>query len=109
MEEEDKGMNHIQLVGRITKDVELKENQKGNKYCCLTLAVRRNRVAKPEEQNTDFIDCMCFGKTAELVAKHKKKGEMLGVVGTLNIDNVKKEDGSQRTYATVVVNTIDLI
>ena len=52
---------------------------------------------------------MCFGKTAELVAKHKKKGEMLGVVGTLNIDTVKKEDGSQRTYATVVVNTIDLI
>ena len=75
LEEEDKGMNHIQLVGRITKDVELKENQKGNKYCYLTLPVRRNRVAKPEQQNTDFIDSMRSGQTAQLVAKHKQSGE----------------------------------
>lgn len=102
-------MNTIQLIGRLTKDIELRENQSGNKYCFLTLAVRRNRVAKPEEQNTDFIDCVCFGKTAELVAKVKKKGEMLGVVGTLNIDNVRKENGDYRTFTTIVVNTIDLI
>ena len=102
-------MNHIQLVGRVVKDIELRENQSGNKYCYLTLAVIRNRVAKPEEQNTDFIDCVCFGKTAELVAKHKKKGDLLGVVGTLNIDNVRKENGDYRTFTTVVVNTIDLI
>lgn len=102
-------MNTIQLIGRLTKDIELRENQSGNKYCFLTLVVRRNRVAKPEEQNTDFIDCVCFGKTAELVAKVKKKGEMLGVVGTLNIDNVRKENGDYRTFTTIVVNTIDLI
>ena len=102
-------MNTIQLIGRLTKDIELRENQSGNKYCFLTLAVRRNRVSKPEEQNTDFIDCVCFGKTAELVARNKKKGEMLGVVGTLNIDNVRKENGDYRTFTTIVVNTIDLI
>lgn len=102
-------MNHIQLVGRVVKDIELKQNQSGNKYCYLTLAVRRNRVTRPEEQNTDFIDCMCFGKTAELVAKVKKKGDLLGVVGTLNIDNVRKENGDYRTFTTVVVSTVDLI
>lgn len=104
-------MNSIQLVGRITNDLELKSKEGPNgqvKWLNFTLAVKRTRATQNLEQDTDFIDCMCFGKLAEIVSGYKKKGNMLGVMGELHIDKYKDEKGT-RFYTKVMVNEIDLI
>ena len=104
-------MNSIQLIGRIASDLELKAKQtkdKEVKWANFTLAVKRTRATQNLEQDTDFIECMCFGKLAEIVTGYKKKGNMLGVMGELHIDKYKDENGT-RYFTKVMVSEIDLI
>lgn len=101
-------MNNVQLIGRIANDLVLKESAKGAKYCSFLLAVKRARATQNLEQNTDFINCVCFGKTAEVLCGYKEKGKMLGVVGELNINEVKSENG-KKYFTEIVVSEIDLI
>lgn len=95
-------MNIITLTGRLTKDPELKTGSKT--YCRFTLAV--NRVMKKDE--VDFINCVAFGKTAELLEKYIKKGNKLGVVGRLQIGTYEK-NGEKRTTADVMVDQIEFL
>lgn len=105
-------MNSIQLIGRIASELELKskvgKEGKEVKWCAFTLAVKRTRATQNLEQDTDFIDCICFGRLAEIVCGYKKKGNMLGVIGELNIDRFKDEKGV-RFFTKVVVAELDLI
>ena len=63
-------MNSIQLIGRVTKDIELKQTKGGKAYCNFSIAVTR----KYKREETDFINCLAWDKTAELI-KNVKKGE----------------------------------
>lgn len=101
-------MNNVQLIGRISTDLVLKEGQKGAKYCPFTIAVKRARATQNLEQDTDFIPCIAFGKTAEVLCGYKKKGNMVGVVGELNINEIKNENG-KKYYTEVTVREIDFI
>ena len=105
-------MNSIQLIGRIASDLELKVKQgkegKEVKWVSFTLAVKRSRATQNLEQDTDFIECMCFGKLAEIVTGYKKKGNMLGVMGELHIDKYKDDNGT-RYFTKVMASEIDLI
>ncbi len=92
-------MNNVNLVGRVTRDIELKYGQSGSAYTKFSLAV--NRMKKGE---CDFINCTAFGKTAELIAKYVNKGGQLAVSGSINVN--KHED---KSYTTVNVFSITLI
>ena len=93
-------MNAVQLMGRLTKDPELKYGASGNAYCKFTLAV--NRAFKKDE--VDFINCTCFGKTAEAMGEYSRKGDQIGVCGSLQVD-VYEKDGEKRYSTSVTVQS----
>lgn len=95
-------MNHVTLIGRLTKDSETRYTQ-GEKPMCIarfTLAVDR-RFKKQGEQSADFISCVAFGKTGEFIEKYCKKGTKLGVVGHIQTGSYTNKDG-QKVFTTDV-------
>ena len=90
-------MNSIQLIGRITKDIELKQTQGGKAYCNFSLAVARDF----NKEETDFINCVAWEKKAETIEKYVKKGHKFGVIGRIQID---KKDNAY--YTKVIVEKI---
>lgn len=94
-------MNSVQLVGRLTRDPEVKYTDGGTSIARFSVAVDR-RFSKEGEQNADFINCISFGKTAEFIEKYFFKGMKIGVVGRIQTGSYKNKDG-QTVYTTDVV------
>ena len=94
-------LNQIVIVGRLVKDPELKETEKGKKVTNITLAVPRNYKNVNGEYDTDFIDCILWTGVAENTAEYCKKGDLLGVKGRIQSRSYEKED--QKKYVTEVV------
>lgn len=97
-------MNSVQLLGRLTKDPELKYGSSGTAYCKFTLAV--NRAFKKDE--TDFISCTAFGKVAETIAEYVRKGDQFAVTGRIQVD-VYEKDGEKRYSTGVMVDGFTFI
>lgn len=95
-------MNKVILMGRITKDVELKTTPSGVSVCSFTIAVNR-RFAKDGQRDADFINCVAWRNTAEFISKYFEKGRMIGIVGSLATG--KYEKNGQTHYTTDV--TVD--
>ena len=94
-------MNTVNLVGRLTKDPELRYTTSGIATVRFTIAV--NRQFKTEGQSdTDFINCVVWRKTAENLAKFQKKGNLIGVDGRIQTGNYEGQDG-KRVYTTDVL------
>lgn len=93
-------MNSAILTGRITKDLELRQTQGGTAVLNFGLAVDR-RFKKDGEQTADFINIVCWGKTAELVAQYMSKGSKIGVIGRIQTGSYEKE--GQKVYTTDVI------
>lgn len=82
-------MNTVQLIGRITKDLELRKTEKGEAFLGFTIAV--NEYSKDKEY-TNYIDCITFGKTAENMSKYLLKGSLISVEGSVSSRTIEKED-----------------
>ena len=94
-------MNTVNLVGRLTKDPELRYTPSGIATVRFTIAV--NRQFKTEGQSdTDFINCVAWRKTAENLANFQKKGNLIGVDGRIQTGNYEGQDG-KRVYTTDVL------
>lgn len=100
-------MNNITLIGRITKDLELKPVGSTSK-CDFTIAVNR-RFAKEGQQKADFINCVCWGKTAENLVNYQGKGSLIAVNGELNIDQYQNAEGENRSFTKVNVNNVEFL
>lgn len=99
-------MNNVSLVGRFTKDPELRYSASGTAICNFTLAVR-NPFDK--ENEADFIQCVAWQNGAELIADKHVKGNLIGIEGRITTRNYENNEG-QRVYVTEVnVNQIHLI
>lgn len=96
-------INNVVLVGRLTKEIELKYTSSGKAYCKISLAV--NRMKKDE---VDFINCIAWEKTAEVIAQYCTKGERLGVVGRIQTGSYDRE--GVKVYTTdVIINNVQLL
>jgi len=96
-------MNKVVLLGRLTKDPEVRYTQTNNTMVAtFTLAVNRRFVKPGEDRQADFINCIAWSKTAEFVSKYFKKGQQIAVVGRLQTRNYDDEQG-QKHYITEVV------
>lgn len=95
-------MNKIFLMGRLTKDAELRYTQSGTAVASFSLAVDR-RYKKGEEQQADFINCVAWQKTAEFISQYFRKGSKIVVEGRLQTRSYEVEDGSRRWATEVVV------
>lgn len=102
-------MNTVQLVGRLTRDVDLKFTQSGEAVANFTLAVNRNFTNQQGEREADFINCVIWRKSAENLANFTRKGSLIGLDGRLQTRSYDNQQG-QRVYVTeVVVNHFDLL
>ena len=96
-------LNHIVLMGRLTRDPELRRTGSGIAVASFTVAVDRDFADKQSgEKETDFIDCVAWRQTGEFVSKYFTKGRMIVVEGRLQVRKWKNKDGENR-YSTEVV------
>lgn len=95
-------LNRIVLIGRLTKDPELRYTQSGKAVCTFTLAVDRPYLANNGNREADFINIVVWNKTAENCAQYLAKGKLAAVDGRLQIRSYDGQDG-QRRYVTEVI------
>ena len=98
--------NIIMLTGRITADPELKTTQSGTSDCTFNIAVDRNYKGSDGNKITDFITCTAWKKTAEFVTQYFKKGSKIRVVGSLEIQQWKDQNGNNRTTPNVSIDQV---
>lgn len=96
-------LNHISIMGRLTKDPELRRTSSGTAVASFTLAVDRDFS---KEKETDFIECVAWKNTAEFVSNHFSKGKMAIVAGRLQIRKWEDKNGNKRTTAEVVADNV---
>lgn len=99
-------LNKIILMGRLTRDPELRRTGSGTAVASLTLAVDRDMKSKDGEKVTDFIDIIAWRNTAEFVSKYFSKGRMAVVEGRLQIRDWKDKEGNNRRSAEVVADNV---
>ena len=98
-------LNHITIMGRLTRDPELRRTGTGVAVASFTVAVDRDFADKQSgEKETDFIDCVAWRQTGEFVSKYFSKGRMIVVDGRLQIRSWNDKDGNKRRSAEVVAD-----
>ncbi len=96
-------MNKVILMGRLTRDPEVRYSQSANPMAIARYSLAVNRKFKREnEPEADFINCVAFGKTGEFAEKYLKKGQLISVVGNLRTGSYDDKDG-KKVYTTDVV------
>lgn len=95
-------LNKVILIGRFTKDIELRSTPQGVSTCSFSLAVERNYQNAEGERSADFINCTAWRGTAEFISKFFQKGSLICVEGSIQTRSWKDNDGNNR-YATEVV------
>lgn len=99
-------LNHIVLMGRLTKEPELRRTNNGTAVTSFTLACDRDYAPQGGEKETDFVDIVAWRSTAEFVEKYFSKGRMAVVSGRLQIRNWEDKDGNKRRTAEIVADHI---
>lgn len=100
-------LNHIEIMGRLTRDPELRHTQSGTAVASFTLAVDRDFKNKDTgERETDFIDCVAWRSTGEFVSKYLAKGRMAVVDGRLQLRDWTDKEGKKRRSAEVLVSNV---
>ena len=95
-------MNKVTLVGRLTKDPEIKLTSNQTQYCTFTIAVDRRFKDSNGQRQADFINCVAWKQTAVFIQKYFKKGNRIGIAGSIQTRSYEKDDG-QKTFITEVL------
>lgn len=101
-------INRVVLVGRLTKDVELRRTPSGAAVASFTLAVDNPTFGANHEKSSSFISCTAWNGTAEILGKYCKKGSQLGVDGRLQTRSYDRKDGTKVYVTEVIVENITL-
>lgn len=102
-------MNKVCLTGRLTAKPELRYTTTNVAYSRFTLAVNRSFTNDNGERKTDFISCLAWKKTAEMVATHLDKGSQIGLEGRIQTGSYDAEDGTKRYTTDIVVENITFL
>ena len=95
-------MNSVNLIGRLTKDIEIKKTNSGKSVCSFTLAVQKDK------ENADFIPCTAWEGTAENIGKYFHKGDRIGIGGVLSTRTFE-DNGQKRFVMEVLVRSFDFL
>ena len=101
-------MNKVFLIGRITKDLELRATKTGKSICDFSLAINRP-VVKEEQRIADFIKCRVWNKTAENLVKYQTKGSLISVAGRIQIETYQDKEGNNRYNTYVLVEELEYL
>ena len=103
-------MNPIELIGRLTKDAEIRQTQSGKTVAAFTLAVNRPFARKDSGQQTaDFIRCQAWERTADVLRQYTHKGSQIGVTGRLQNRSYENQQGQNVEITEVIVESMDLL
>lgn len=98
-------MNKVILMGRLTRDPEMRQTPNGVAVCSFSIAVNR-RFAKEGQQSADFINCTAWRQQAEFICKYFQKGSMIAVVGQIQSRSWDGQDGKKQYATDVVVDEV---
>lgn len=98
-------MNSVQMIGRLTKDPEVRYTDKKLAIARFSIAINR----KFNKDETDFFDVTAFGKTGELVEKYVKKGSKIGIVGRLQMDSYENKNGDKVKAVKIIADEIEFL
>jgi single-strand DNA-binding protein len=101
-------INRAVLVGRLTKNPELRKSASGNSFASFTVAVD-NRTKPGEAKTASFINCVAFGNTADNLAKYTRKGSLVGVEGRLQQSNYETKDGRKGSSLDILCDTVQFL
>lgn len=102
-------LNRVVLVGRLTKDVELRHTTTGLAVAQFTIAVNRQFTSQNGQREADFINCVVWRKQAENMAQYVKKGALIGVDGRIQARSYDAQDGSKRYVTEVLAESIQFL
>ena len=102
-------MNKVVLVGRLTRDPEVRSTSSGSNTARFTVAVNRNFKNKDGQYDADFVSCVAFRNTAVFVSRFFKKGSMIGLEGRIQTGSYDAHDGSKRYTTDVVVDNVEFV
>ena len=102
-------MNKIILVGRLTKDPEIRSTSAGVATANFTVAVNRRYKNKEGGYDADFLPCVAFRTTADFVGKFFKKGSLIGVEGSVQTRSYDAQDGTKRYVTEVIVDNVEFV
>lgn len=100
-------MNKIILLGRLTRDPEIRTTSSGTTTANFTVAVNRNFKNKDGNYDADFLPCVAFRQTADFISKYFKKGRMISLEGRVQTRNYEAEDGTKRYVTEIVVEGVE--
>lgn len=102
-------MNKVNLIGRLTTDPELRYNSSDIAYTRFVLAVNRPFTNSDGEREADFISCVAWRKTAELICEHFKKGSEIGLSGRIQTGNYERADGTKAYTTDIIIEEITFV
>lgn len=102
-------MNKTILIGRLTKDVELRRTGSGKAVASFTLAVNKDFKNEQGGYDADFIDCVAFEQRAETISKYVHKGDRFGVIGNLTTRSYENKDGKKVKVTEVKVTEFEFL
>ena len=102
-------LNQTVIVGRIVRDLEVKETENGNKVAQLTLAVPRSFKNMDGQYETDFIPCVLWKGIAENTAEYCKKGDLVGIKGRIQTRDVELDEETRKKYVEVIAEKVTFL
>lgn len=102
-------MNKVILIGRLTKDPEIRKTSTDISTCRFTIAVNRDYTSQGQEQKADFISCVAWRNQAENLCKYQRKGNQIAVEGNIQVESYDDASGVRKYTTEVVVNRIDFL
>lgn len=99
-------LNTCAIIGRLTKDPELRQTQQGTSVCSFTIACDRNYTPKGQERQADFIDIVAWRGTADFVCQWFGKGQMIAVQGSLQTRTYQDKNGNNRKAVEIVADQV---
>lgn len=102
-------INSCVLVGRIASDPEMRYTTSGMAVTNFRLAVQRQRKGQDGQEDTDWLDIVAFGKSAEFVAQYLDKGSLVGVEGRIQTRQWQTQEGQKRTSVEIIANTVQAL
>lgn len=102
-------MNKVILIGRLTKNPELKYTSSNNSVCSFTIAVQRPFKDASGERKSDFINCVAWKNSAEVIAKYFSKGSRIGIIGNIQTSSYDDQNGKKVYVTEVVVEGVEFL
>jgi single-strand DNA-binding protein len=102
-------MNKVIIIGRNTKDIELKQTTSGTAVAEFSIAVKRPFKNANGENESDFFNCIAFSKLAETIGKYVKKGDQVGIEGRLQTRNYTNREGKKVYVTEIIVENVEFL